>query len=140
MAEGSSRWPSTTRRSCDDVDALVGPSQHVHGLFFGPPNPDLGQARVATQSDGTVVGIRKPPAAHEGAIMRTYLESKTSNKQQLEPRRPGRLSVTAEASEDPASALDPEAATGRLTAGGSGLSGIASPRLVARGVVALDGQ
>ncbi|MBV9945198.1 MAG: hypothetical protein JO262_23950 [Solirubrobacterales bacterium] len=58
----------------DDVDKLVGLYQHVHGLSFGPPDPDVGQARVATQSDGTVVGIRKPLAAHEQPIMRTYLE------------------------------------------------------------------
>jgi predicted enzyme related to lactoylglutathione lyase len=60
----------------DDVDTMVGLYQHLHGLSFGPPNPDLGQARVATQSDGTVVGIRKPLAAHEQPIMRTYLEVK----------------------------------------------------------------
>ena len=60
----------------DDVDTLVGLYQDVYGLSFGPPDPDLGQARVATQSDGTVVGIRKPLAAHEQPIMRTYLEVK----------------------------------------------------------------
>lgn len=60
----------------DDVDTLVGFYQHVHGLSFGPPDPDLGQARVATQSDGTVVGIRKPLAAHEQPTVRTYLEVK----------------------------------------------------------------
>jgi hypothetical protein len=45
----------------------------VHSLSFGPPDPDLGQARVATRADGTLVGIRKPLAAHEQPIMRTYL-------------------------------------------------------------------
>jgi predicted enzyme related to lactoylglutathione lyase len=60
----------------EDVDRLVGLYQHVHGLSFGPPDPDLGQARVATQSDGTVVGIRKPLAEHEQPMMRTYLEVK----------------------------------------------------------------
>ena len=60
----------------NDVDTLVGLYQHVHGMSFGPPEQDLGQARVATQSDGTVVGIRKPLAAHEQPIMRTYLEVK----------------------------------------------------------------
>ncbi len=58
----------------DDVDTLVGLHQHVHGLSFGAPDPDLGHARVATRSDGTVVGIRRPLAAHEQPIMRTYLE------------------------------------------------------------------
>lgn len=57
----------------NDLDILVGLYQHMHGLSFGPSDPDLGQARVATQSDGTLVGIRKPLAAHEQPIMRTYL-------------------------------------------------------------------
>ena len=45
----------------------------MHGFSFGPLDPDLGQARVATHADGTLVGIRKPLAAHERPIMRTYL-------------------------------------------------------------------
>jgi len=57
----------------NDVDTLMGLYQRMHGLSFGPPDPDLGQARVATQADGTLVGIRKPLAAHEQPIMRTYL-------------------------------------------------------------------
>jgi predicted enzyme related to lactoylglutathione lyase len=57
----------------NDVDTLTGLYQRIHGLSFGPPDPDLGQARVATAADGTLVGIRKPLAAHEQPIMRTYL-------------------------------------------------------------------
>src|SRR5947199_1024585 len=57
----------------DEVDTLVGLYQQVYGMSFGPPDPDLGQARVATQPDGTLVGIRKPLVAHEQPIMRTYL-------------------------------------------------------------------
>jgi hypothetical protein len=56
----------------NDVDSLTGLYQRMHGLSFGPPDPDLGQARVATQADGALVGIRKPLAAHEQPIMRTY--------------------------------------------------------------------
>jgi predicted enzyme related to lactoylglutathione lyase len=56
----------------DDVDALTALYQGTHGLSFGPPDPDLGQARVATQTDGTLVGIRKPLATHEQPIMRAY--------------------------------------------------------------------
>ena len=56
-----------------DVDGLVGLYQRMHGLSFGSPAPDLGQARVATGPDGTLVGIRKPLAAHEQPIMRSYL-------------------------------------------------------------------
>ena len=56
-----------------DVDGLTGLYQRMHGLSFGPPDPDLGQARVATQATGTLVGVRKPMAAHEQPVMRTYL-------------------------------------------------------------------
>ena len=55
------------------VDTLVGLYQRMHGVSFGPPDPDLGHARVATQADGALVGIRDPLAAHEQPIMRTYL-------------------------------------------------------------------
>lgn len=57
----------------NDADTLTALYQRMHGLAFGPPDPDLGQARVATRADGTLVGIRKPLAAHEHPIMRTYL-------------------------------------------------------------------
>src|SRR5437764_8791922 len=57
----------------NDVDTLTGLYQLMHGVYFGPPDPDLGQARIATQADGAVIGIRKPLAAHEQPIMRTYL-------------------------------------------------------------------
>ena len=60
----------------NDVDSLIALYQRVHGLSFGPPEPDLGQARVATGADGTLVGIRKPLAAHEQPMMRTYLAVK----------------------------------------------------------------
>ena len=57
----------------DDVDTLTALYQRIYGLSFGPPDSDLGQARVATRADGTLVGIRKPLAAHEQPIIRTYL-------------------------------------------------------------------
>ena len=57
----------------NDVDTLTALYERMHGLSFGPPDPDLGQARVATRADGTLVGIRKPLAAHEQPIMRIYL-------------------------------------------------------------------
>jgi hypothetical protein len=56
----------------NDADILTELYQRLHGLFFGPADPELGQARVATQADGALVGIRKPLAAHEQSIMRTY--------------------------------------------------------------------
>jgi predicted enzyme related to lactoylglutathione lyase len=57
----------------NDVDTLTGLYERMLGLSFGPPDPDLGQARVATRADGTLVGIRKPLAAHEQPIVRSYL-------------------------------------------------------------------
>lgn len=56
-----------------DVDALIALYERMHGLSFGPPDPDLGQARVASRADGSLVGIRTPLASHEQPIMRTYL-------------------------------------------------------------------
>jgi hypothetical protein len=55
----------------NDVDTLTGLDERMHGLSFGPPDADLGQARVASRADGTLVGIRKPLAAHEKPIVRT---------------------------------------------------------------------
>jgi uncharacterized protein len=57
----------------DDVDALTGLYASVQGLSFGEPDADLGQARVAARPDGSLVGIRKPLAAHEQPIMRIYI-------------------------------------------------------------------
>jgi predicted enzyme related to lactoylglutathione lyase len=57
----------------NDADTLTALYQRLHGLSFGPPDPDLGQARVATRPDGTLVGIRRPLAAHEHPIMRAYV-------------------------------------------------------------------
>lgn len=56
-----------------DTDAPMELYQLVHGLSFGPPEPDLGHARVATCADGTLVGIRKPLATHEEPIVRSYI-------------------------------------------------------------------
>jgi predicted enzyme related to lactoylglutathione lyase len=57
----------------EDVDTLTALYERLHGLSFGPPTPDLGHARVATRPDGTLVGIRKPLAAHEQPILRVYV-------------------------------------------------------------------
>jgi predicted enzyme related to lactoylglutathione lyase len=56
-----------------DVDTLTALYERMHGLSFGPPDADLGEAHVATRPDGTLIGIRKPLAAHEEPIVRTYL-------------------------------------------------------------------
>jgi predicted enzyme related to lactoylglutathione lyase len=57
----------------NDVDTLTALYERMFDLSFGPPDSDLGEAHVAARSDGTLVGIRKPLAAHEQPIVRTYL-------------------------------------------------------------------
>ncbi len=57
-----------------DTETAAALYQRMYGLAFGPPDPDLGQACVATQADGALVGIREPLAEHEQPITRTYLE------------------------------------------------------------------
>jgi predicted enzyme related to lactoylglutathione lyase len=57
----------------NDVDTLTALYERIHHLSFGPPDADLGEAHVAARPDGTLVGIRKPLAAHEQPIVRTYL-------------------------------------------------------------------
>jgi predicted enzyme related to lactoylglutathione lyase len=57
-----------------DVAAQCAALERVHGLSFGPPVADLGQARVAEAPDGSLIGVRAPLAEHEQPIIRTYLE------------------------------------------------------------------
>ncbi len=61
---------------CRDVEAQCAALEQVHGLSFGLPVADLGQARVARAKDGSLVGVRAPLAEHEQPIIRTYLEVK----------------------------------------------------------------
>jgi len=56
-----------------DVDSACALYEELHGLSFGPADPDLGGARVAEWPDGSLVGIRAPLAEHESPIVRTYL-------------------------------------------------------------------
>jgi hypothetical protein len=74
----------------NDVDNLTALYQRMHGLSFGLADPDLGQASVATRADGTLVGIRKPLAAHEQPIMRTYLAVEDMQQAVKRPRTPAR--------------------------------------------------
>ena len=57
----------------EDVDAVCALYEQMLGVSFSAPDPDLGQARVATAKDGSLVGVRAPLAAHEQSIVRTYL-------------------------------------------------------------------
>ena len=57
----------------EETDAHCATITAVHGLAFGEPVADLGFARVATAPNGALIGVRKPLAAHETPIVRTYL-------------------------------------------------------------------
>ncbi len=58
---------------CRDVAAQCAALERVHGRSFGPAVADLGQARVAEASDGSLIGVRAPLAEHEQPIIRPYL-------------------------------------------------------------------
>jgi predicted enzyme related to lactoylglutathione lyase len=57
----------------EDAEALTGLYERMCALSFAAPDADLGGARVASRADGTLLGIRKPLAAHEQPIVRTYV-------------------------------------------------------------------
>jgi len=59
---------------CRDVASQCAALERIHGLSFGPPVADLGQARIAEVPDGSRIGVRAPLAEHEQPIVRTYLE------------------------------------------------------------------
>lgn len=60
---------------CRDVASQCAALERIHGVSFGPPQADLGQARVAVGApDGTLIGVREPLAEHEEPITRTYVE------------------------------------------------------------------
>ncbi len=56
----------------NSVDDQIATLETTHGLSFGEPQAAFGNARIATQPDGSLLGVRAPLAAHESAIVRTY--------------------------------------------------------------------
>lgn len=59
---------------CEDVDAQCAALEALHGVSFGEARPELGQARTAIASDGTMIGVRGPLAPGDMLITRTYVE------------------------------------------------------------------
>ncbi|MEM6957377.1 MAG: hypothetical protein AAF411_23110 [Myxococcota bacterium] len=57
----------------ENVDEVCGLYETAHGLYFGPETAAMGQARLATRPDGSMVGVRRPLAEHEQPIVRTYV-------------------------------------------------------------------
>ena len=76
---------------CRDVAAQCAALERVHGVSFGPPLADLGQARVAGAPDGSLIGVRAPLAEHEEPIIRTYLEVDDIAKSVLEAEAAGAM-------------------------------------------------
>ena len=59
---------------CRDVAAQCAVLEKVHGISFGPPVAEMGNARTAEVPNGSGIGVRAPLAEHEQPIVRTYLE------------------------------------------------------------------
>lgn len=57
---------------CRDADQQCALFERTNGLTFGPAEPDLGNARVATGANGTRIAVREPLAEHEQPIVRPY--------------------------------------------------------------------
>lgn len=73
-AKGSNMRVHYLEIVCRDVAAQCAALEQLHGLSFGTPVADLGQARVAKAADGSLIGVRAPLAEQEQPIVRTYLE------------------------------------------------------------------
>ncbi len=57
----------------NEIDATCALYGALWGVTFGEAVAELGQARTARHSDGTVIGVRKPMAEHEAPIIRSYV-------------------------------------------------------------------
>lgn len=56
-----------------DVDATCRALAAVHGVEFGAPQPELGNARTAALSGGGLLGVRGPLRPDEAPIVRPYV-------------------------------------------------------------------
>lgn len=56
-----------------DVDAACSALQQLHGVTFGEPVPELGNARTATLAGGGRLGVRAPMRADEEPVVRPYV-------------------------------------------------------------------
>jgi predicted enzyme related to lactoylglutathione lyase len=56
-----------------DVDAVCANYQQVHGVKFGEPVPELGNARTAPLANGGMVGVRAPMHEAEEPVVRPYM-------------------------------------------------------------------
>lgn len=56
-----------------EVDATCETLARHHGVSFGEPVPELGNARLALLNGGGKIAVRAPLASHETAVVRPYL-------------------------------------------------------------------
>jgi predicted enzyme related to lactoylglutathione lyase len=56
-----------------DVEATCSALEKVHGVSFGEPEAELGNARTATLSGGGRIGVRAPMREDEEPVVRPYL-------------------------------------------------------------------
>ena len=56
-----------------DVDATCGALEELHGVEFGEPVADLGNARTAALKGGGRIGVRAPMHAAEEPVVRPYV-------------------------------------------------------------------
>ena len=56
-----------------DVDATCSLLTAVHGVPFGDPVPEFGNARTATLSGGGRIGVRAPMRDTEAPVVRPYI-------------------------------------------------------------------
>ncbi len=55
-----------------EVDVACSVYAQAHGVTFGEPRAELGNARTATLGDGTLVGVRAPMHESEEPVVRPY--------------------------------------------------------------------
>lgn len=55
-----------------DVDAVCTAHAELHGVGFGEPVVELGNARTATLEGGGVIGVRAPMHETESPVVRPY--------------------------------------------------------------------
>jgi len=56
-----------------DLDETCAALGAAHGIEFGDPIPELGNARTAALADGGMIGVRAPMRATEEPVVRPYI-------------------------------------------------------------------
>lgn len=56
-----------------EVDSTCAAYARLHGVTFGDPVAELGNARTAALAGGGMIGVRAPMADHEEPVVRPYV-------------------------------------------------------------------